>query len=150
MEPTPHRRLALVNAVLWGAIALIAAVWVLALLAVVVLMIPAIMSGPTDAGSRLPVLQFLIPLAVLWLASAICDLVMLPALIRRAARPGRLAAVLLLVAIGTGTVLPLLTLPLALLGPLVQGVLVAVWLVGLIFPVTARFGAVWEMRRPVR
>jgi predicted permease len=151
MEPTPHRRLVLVGLVLWGVLAGLAAVAVLLLSMLLMLLIPTIMSGPTDAGADSPLLagaeMIGMIAAVVWAGAAVCDLVMLPGMIRRVRRPGRSAAVFALVAIATGTVLPLLTLPVLLLGPEAAGALTALGMLLLAVPLAARLGAVWEMRR---
>lgn len=150
MEPTPHRRLVLAGLVLWGVLAGLAAAGVLLLTVMLTLLVPSIMSGPTDGGVDGPLLLGVraigVIAAVVWAGAAVCDLVMLPGMVRRVRRPGRSAAVFALVAIATGTVLPVLALPVLLLGPEAAG---ALGVLGLLMPVplAARFGAVWEMRR---
>lgn len=150
MEPTPHRRLALAGLVLWSVLAGLAAAGVLLLTVMLMLLIPSIMSGPTDGGVdgplHLGVRVIGVIAAVVWAGAAVCDLAMLPGMVRRVRRPGRSAAVFALVAIATGTVLPVLALPVLLLGPEAAGALGALGLL-LPVPLAARVGAVWEMRR---
>lgn len=150
MEPTPHRRLALAGLVLWGVLAGLAAAGVLLLIAMLMLLIPSIMSGPTDDGVDGPLLVGIRAIGVIavvvWAGAAVCDLAMLPGMVRRVRRPSRSAAVFALVAIATGTVLPVLVLPVLLLGPEAAGALGALGLL-LPVPLAARVGAVWEMRR---
>ncbi|WP_270407394.1 hypothetical protein [Brachybacterium paraconglomeratum] len=150
MEPTPHRRLVLAGLVLWGVLAGLAAVGMLLLIVMLTLLLPSIMSGPTDNGADVPLLLGVrtigVIAAVVWAGAAVCDLVMLPGMVRRVRRPGRSAAVFALVAIATGTVLPVLALPVLLLGPEAAGALGALVML-LPIPLAARVGAVWEMRR---
>ncbi|MCY0458572.1 hypothetical protein OVV71_26765, partial [Klebsiella pneumoniae] len=56
MEPTPHRRLVLAGLVLWGVLAGLAAAGVLLLIAMLMLLVPSIMSGPADDGVDGPLL----------------------------------------------------------------------------------------------
>ena len=151
MEPTPHHRLVLATTVLWVVLAGLAALAVLLLTVLLMLLIPTIMSGPTDGGADSPLLAGVEVIgmiaAVVWAGAAVCDLVMLPGMIRRVRRPGRPAAVFALVAIATGTALPVLTLPVLLLGPEAAGALAVLGMLLLPVPLAARIGAGWEMRR---
>ena len=150
MEPTPHRRLVLAGLVLWSVLAGLAAAGVLLLTVMLTLLVPSIMSGPTDGGVDGPLLLGVraigVIAAVVWAGAAVCDLAMLPGMVRRVRRPGRSAAVFALVAIATGTVLPVLALPVLLLGPEAAGALGALGLL-LPVPLAARVGAGGEMRR---